>query len=115
MARHRRVAACGKTLLHVADNCYAALTDDEDREVFKVPAYIRTMVEKKILGDKTKGGFFKRGKNKEIETFDPKTLAYRPKGGDESIKAATKSISKIEDFSERVRQIGRAPCREKAS
>ncbi|MEO7108832.1 MAG: 3-hydroxyacyl-CoA dehydrogenase NAD-binding domain-containing protein [Polyangiaceae bacterium] len=93
------------TLLHVADNCYAALTEDEDREVFKVPQYIRTMVEKKILGDKTKGGFFKRGKNKEIETFDPKTLAYRPKGGDESIKAVTKSISKIEDPKERVRKL----------
>jgi 3-hydroxyacyl-CoA dehydrogenase len=93
------------TLLHVADNCYAALTEDEDREVFKVPQYIRTMVEKKILGDKTKGGFFKRGKNKEIETFDPKTLAYRPKGGDESIKATTKSISKIEDPKERVKKL----------
>ncbi len=93
------------TFAHVADNCYAALTDDEDREVFKVPAYIRTMVEKKILGDKTKGGFFKRGKNKEIETFDPKTLAYRPKGGDDAIKQATKSLSKIEDPKERVKKL----------
>ena len=97
------------TFIHVADNCYAALTNDEERDVFKVPPYIRAMVEKKILGDKTKGGFFKRGKNKEIETFDPKTLAYRAKGGDEAIKQATKSISKIEDPKERVKKLALDP------
>ncbi len=93
------------TLLHVADNCYAALDKDEDREVFKVPDYIRNMVGKKILGDKTKGGFFKRGKDKQIETYDPKTESYRPKGGDEAIKAVTKSLSKIEDPKERVKKL----------
>ena len=31
------------TFAHVADNCYAALESDEDRDVFKVPAFIRTM------------------------------------------------------------------------
>jgi 3-hydroxyacyl-CoA dehydrogenase len=93
------------TFAHVADNCYASLTKDEDRDVFKVPDYIRAMVEKKILGDKTKGGFYKRGANKEIETFDPKTLAYRPKGGDESIKKVTKEIGKIEDPRARVKKL----------
>ncbi|MEO8796965.1 MAG: 3-hydroxyacyl-CoA dehydrogenase/enoyl-CoA hydratase family protein, partial [Polyangiaceae bacterium] len=93
------------TLLHVADNCYAALDKDEDREVFKVPDYIRNMVGKKILGDKTKGGFFKRGKDKQIETYDPKTESYRPKGGDEGIKAVTKALSKIEDPKERVKKL----------
>ena len=37
---------------------------DEDREVFEVPAYIRAMVEKKLLGDKTKGGFYKQGQGR---------------------------------------------------
>jgi 3-hydroxyacyl-CoA dehydrogenase len=93
------------TFAHVADNCYASLTNDEDRDVFKVPAYIRKMVEKKLLGDKTKGGFFRKGANREIQTLDPKTLEYRPKAGDESIKGATKAISKIEDPKERVRKL----------
>ena len=74
------------TFAHVADNCYDSLTSDEDREIFKLPAFIRTMVEKKILGDKTKGGFYKKGADKTIQTFDPKTLAYRSKGGDDAIK-----------------------------
>jgi 3-hydroxyacyl-CoA dehydrogenase len=93
------------TFAHVADNCYQSLTNDEDREVFKVPPYIRTMVEKKILGDKTKGGFYKRTPTKDLLTFDPKTLDYRPKGGDDAIKGATKSLAKIEDPKERVRKL----------
>jgi 3-hydroxyacyl-CoA dehydrogenase len=93
------------TFAHVADNCFNSLTDDEDRKVFEVPAYIRKMVEKKQLGDKTKGGFFKRGADKQISTLDPKTGEYRAKGGDESIKAATKGLSKIEDPRERVKKL----------
>ena len=93
------------TFTHVADNCYTSLTSDEDREVFKVPDYIRAMVEKKILGDKTRGGFYKKSKDAGLETFDPKTLAYRAKGGDAEIKAATKAIDKIEDPSARVKKL----------
>jgi 3-hydroxyacyl-CoA dehydrogenase len=93
------------TFVHVADNCYAALKGDEELEVFKVPPYIRAMVEKKILGDKTKGGFYRKGANKEIETFDPYKAEYRAKGGDESIKATTKALSKIEDTKERIKKL----------
>lgn len=93
------------TFGHVADNCYNSLTNDEDRDVFKVPDYIRAMVEKKLLGDKTKGGFYKKGADKQVQTFDPKTLEYRAKGGDESIKATTKGLAKIEDPKERVRKL----------
>ncbi len=93
------------TFTHVADNCFSSLTEDEDRKVFEVPEYIRKMVDKKLLGDKTKGGFFKRGADKQIQTLDPKTLEYRAKGGDESIKASTKALSKVEDPRERVKKL----------
>ena len=93
------------TFGHVAENCYTSLTKDEDRDVFKLPAFIQTMIEKKLLGDKTKGGFYKRTPDKQLLTFDPRTLDYRPKGGDEAIKGATKSISKIEDPRERVKKL----------
>ncbi|NUP07487.1 MAG: 3-hydroxyacyl-CoA dehydrogenase/enoyl-CoA hydratase family protein [Polyangiaceae bacterium] len=92
------------TFGHVAENCYNSLTSDEDRDVFKLPDFIRSMIEKKLLGDKTKGGFYKKG-DAGIMTLDPKTLEYRAKGGDESIAKATKSISKIEDPKERVRKL----------
>jgi 3-hydroxyacyl-CoA dehydrogenase len=93
------------TFGHVAENCYTSLTEDEDRDVFKLPDYIKSMVEKKLLGDKTKGGFYKRAEDKSILTLDPKTLEYRPKGGDADIAKVTKSISKLEDPAERVRKI----------
>jgi 3-hydroxyacyl-CoA dehydrogenase len=89
------------TFIHVADNCHAALTGDEERAVFEVPSFIRAMADKKLLGNKTKGGFYKKV-GKDIQTFDPYTLEYRAKGGDEAIKAAAKSISKIEDTAARL-------------
>ncbi len=93
------------TMVHVADNCFAALTADEERPVFEIRAYIRAMLDKKLLGDKTRGGFYKKGKDGAIETFDPYTLAYRPKGGDDAIKKAVKSIEKIEDPAARVKKL----------
>ncbi len=93
------------TFVHVADNCYASLTADEDRKVFETPAFIRAMVEKKLLGDKTKGGFYRKGKDGSVETLDPKTLEYRPRGGDKEIRAKCKELLQIEDVRERVRKL----------
>jgi 3-hydroxyacyl-CoA dehydrogenase len=92
------------TFAHVASNCYSSLPNDEDRNVFEIPAFVKAMVEKKLLGDKTKGGFYKRV-GKDIQTFDPKTLDYRAKGGDDAIAKSTKAISKIEDVRERVKKL----------
>jgi 3-hydroxyacyl-CoA dehydrogenase len=97
------------TFVHVADNCHASLTADEDRAVFEVPAYIRAMVEKKLLGDKTRGGFYRRAKDGSVETLDPATLSYRPRGGDKEIRNATKELGKLEDPRERVRKLVAAP------
>lgn len=96
------------TVGHVADNSYKTLVDDEDRETFKVPAYIATMIQKGQLGDKTKGGFYKKV-GKDIQTLDPKTGEYRPKGGDPEIAKVTKSLAKIEDPRERVKKLVATP------
>jgi len=100
------------TFVHVADNCFAL--HDEDQSVFQVPPYIRTMVEKKLLGDKTKAGFYRKGKDGAIETLDPKTLEYRPRGGDKDIRNFTKSLVQIEDTKERLKKLvfGPAPAGE---
>src|SRR5687768_8469084 len=58
------------TVGHVADNSYKTLTTDEDRETFKAPAYITTMIQKGQLGDKSKGGFYKKV-GADIQTLDP--------------------------------------------
>jgi 3-hydroxyacyl-CoA dehydrogenase len=92
------------TLAHVVDNCHAALTEDEDRAVFTVPDFVRGMIERKQLGNKTRAGFYRKGKE-DIETFDPTTNQYRPKGGDAGIKKATKDIAKEPDVRARVRKL----------
>ncbi|MBA3461463.1 MAG: 3-hydroxyacyl-CoA dehydrogenase/enoyl-CoA hydratase family protein [Deltaproteobacteria bacterium] len=96
------------TVGHVAANCYKSLTDDEDRDTFQTPAFITTMIEKGQLGDKTKGGFYKK-QGDTITTLDPKTGEYRAKGGDPEIAKATKSLSKIEDPRERVKKLVATP------
>ena len=70
------------TLLHVADNVYEGCPDDENKEVFKPPDFINQMVEKKLLGEKTKQGFYKKTKDskgkKVILSLDCNTLEYSP-------------------------------------
>jgi len=79
------------TFKHVSDNCYEALVDDPERDVFKPPHFMVAMVEQKILGNKTRGGFYKKTKE-GIQTFDPVKLEYRPKAGDADIKKLGKSL-----------------------
>jgi 3-hydroxyacyl-CoA dehydrogenase len=93
------------TFGHVAQNCFDSLVDDEDRDVFKLPAYVQAMIEKKLLGDKTKGGFYKRLPDKSVVTLDPTTGEYRAKGGDEAIAKLTKGLSKIEDPKARLKKL----------
>jgi len=70
------------TLLHVADNVYEGTPDDERREMFKAPEFISAMLEKKLLGEKTKQGFYKKSKDSEgkrvILSLDYKTLEHTP-------------------------------------
>ncbi len=89
------------TLAHVVNNCYEVLVDDEDRDVFKMPEFLKGMLEKNLLGRKTKAGIYRKTKD-GIETIDLKTLEFRAKGGDEKIKATCKALSKIEDPGQRI-------------
>ncbi len=92
------------TFVHVANNCHQSLTDDEDREVFAVPGYIRTMVERKQLGDKTRGGFYKKSGD-GVKTLDPTTGEYRDKVTNPVISKFVKTLRDIEDPGERLRAL----------
>src|SRR6185369_1833979 len=43
-------------LVHVNKNLYPAIPEDEDRDIFQIPELVSQMLERKLLGDKTKGG-----------------------------------------------------------
>ncbi|MFH2052792.1 MAG: 3-hydroxyacyl-CoA dehydrogenase/enoyl-CoA hydratase family protein [bacterium] len=94
------------TFLHVADNIYPLIPDDEAREIFKSPDYLRAMVEKGLLGRKSGGGFYRMEKTDEGKVFytlDPATLEYRPQ---EKAKFPEIAAAKnIEDQNERLRTL----------
>ena len=92
------------TLVHVVKNCHEVLVDDEDREVFSVPPYIEKMIKAKQLGNKTKGGFYRKTKA-GIETLDPTTGEYRERGGDPDIKKVCKGLAKEEDVRARLKKL----------
>ncbi|HMG21511.1 MAG TPA: 3-hydroxyacyl-CoA dehydrogenase/enoyl-CoA hydratase family protein [Kofleriaceae bacterium] len=96
------------TVGHVAANCHASLTDDEDRATFATPAYITRMIANNQLGDKTRGGFYKK-QGDAVLTLDPKTGEYRPKAGDPEIAKATKAVARVDDVRARVVQLAAAP------
>lgn len=83
------------TLIHVADNVYEGAPEDEKRDMFKAPEFIKKMIEKNLLGEKTKQGFYKKSKDSEgkkaILSLDYKTLEYSPQ---EKVKFASLEAAK---------------------
>ncbi len=79
------VDVCAK----VASNLYDAVPHDPQREVFRVPDFMRAMLERKWLGEKTGQGFYKKD-GQEILTLDWRALEYAPrrKGSFPSLEAA---------------------------
>jgi len=65
------------TLVHVANGLYENCPNDEAHELFKLPDFIKTMMENNWLGSKTKQGFYKKV-DKDILALDLDTLEYHP-------------------------------------
>ena len=70
-------------LVHVADNVYERALHDEKRDMFRPPALVKEMIDRHMLGEKTKQGFYKKvtddaGKT-DILSLDYKTMAYTPR------------------------------------
>jgi 3-hydroxyacyl-CoA dehydrogenase len=83
------------TMVHVAQNVYDGAPEDEKREAFRPPEFIAKMIEKGLLGEKTRQGFYKKSRDAEgkktILSLDPSTLEYRPQ---EKIRIASLEAAK---------------------
>jgi 3-hydroxyacyl-CoA dehydrogenase len=95
------------TLVKVAKGVGENCPDDEQKNVFEIPAWLNKVVENNWLGDKTGQGFFSKRKNdkgeKEIYTLDLKTLEYQPR---QKPKFATLDSAKpVEDLKQRLRML----------
>ncbi len=81
-ATFRTIDLVGLDILgHVVSNMTANVRDE--RSDLQIPGFFHQMLERKWLGDKTKGGFYKKakggpGKEDERLVLDWKTLEYRP-------------------------------------
>ena len=82
-ATFRTIDLVGLDILgHVVGNMTANVRDE--RSDLKLPEFFGQMLQKKWLGDKTKGGFYKKvkgthGKEDERMALDWKTLEYHPR------------------------------------
>ncbi|MEW6730224.1 MAG: 3-hydroxyacyl-CoA dehydrogenase/enoyl-CoA hydratase family protein [Acidobacteriota bacterium] len=94
------------TFAMVAENVYAGAIGDEQREVFRVPDFLKQMIERKWIGNKAGQGFYKKVKSPEgdqILALDLKTLEYRPQ---QKPKFSALDMTKtIEDVRERLRTL----------
>ena len=64
------------TLVHVTQNLYEGVPEDESRDAFQVPDVLRRLVDLKRLGQKSKAGFYRK-EGDAIRSIDPETMAYR--------------------------------------
>src|SRR6476620_8559591 len=92
---------------HVIKNLYEALPDDEERDMFVVPEVLAKMVERGLLGNKSKAGFYKKqkgeGDKREIWTLETATIDYRPS---EKVKLPALDLAKnIDDLPERIKAL----------
>ena len=91
------------TLVHVANGVGQNCPNDESIELFKIPAFISQMVDKKLLGSKTGAGFYRKEKDKSISVLDFATLTYKPA---EKVRFAFAEQAKaIENLSQRLQFI----------
>ena len=67
--------------LFVAETLHRLVPDDEKRDIYQPPDFLRKMVEQGLIGDKGGQGFYKKIKGKggsERLVVDLETLEYRP-------------------------------------
>jgi 3-hydroxyacyl-CoA dehydrogenase len=103
-------------LAHVVKNLSESLPRDERRDVLQPPEFIAQMLERKLLGDKTKQGFYKKVKGggddsdeSQILTLDLKTFEYRAR--QRPNLPALEMARNIEDPRQRVAALIQSPDR----
>jgi len=79
------------TFVHVANNVFEKV-DGEEKEVFRVPDFMKAMLKKGWLGSKSGQGFFLK-QGKDILELNYETLEYEPR---KKLKTASTEMSKQE-------------------
>lgn len=92
------------TLAHVFDNVHEMATEDERREIFVLPDFVRQLVASGATGQKAGAGFYKKSKTpdgkKAILALDLQTGEYREQDKDSTrfpCTGAARKAEKVED------------------
>jgi 3-hydroxyacyl-CoA dehydrogenase len=101
-------------LAHVVKNLAESLPNDERHDLFQIPGFVAQMLERKLLGDKTQQGFYKKSKGagdgeSEILTLDLTTFDYRKR--QRPNLPSLEMTQGIEDAGRRVAALMQAPDR----
>jgi 3-hydroxyacyl-CoA dehydrogenase len=94
------------TLIHVGNNSYELLTEDEEREVFKVPAFMSKMVEAGLLGNKSKAGFYKKEQvdgKRQIFYFDYTSGEFKPAAKPKF--SSITAVKMVDDSAQKVKMV----------
>ena len=68
------------TLKNVSLTTYDKAQEDEERDIFQIPAILESLIASDRLGQKTKAGFYKKNEDRSIHSVDLKTGEYSPMG-----------------------------------
>ena len=68
------------TLKNVSLTTYNKAQEDEERDIFQIPAILESLIASDRLGQKTKAGFYKKNEDRSIHSVDLKTGEYSPMG-----------------------------------
>ncbi|MBI3990196.1 MAG: 3-hydroxyacyl-CoA dehydrogenase/enoyl-CoA hydratase family protein [candidate division NC10 bacterium] len=96
----------------VVDHLYESLEGDERRDRFRIPPFVREMVERGWLGNKAGQGFYKRMKGPGKDDFyvlDYRTMEYRPQ--EQVSFPALEAVQGIEDAGARIKRLAEADDR----
>ncbi|WP_163338565.1 3-hydroxyacyl-CoA dehydrogenase/enoyl-CoA hydratase family protein [Desulfopila sp. IMCC35008] len=94
------------TLAHVGNNSYDLLPDDEERDVFKLPDFMKALIDKGFLGNKSKQGFYKKGKvdgKRQIYYYDYKENDYKPLAKPKY--ASVGMVKQVDDPAQKIKMI----------
>jgi len=95
------------TLVHVANNSFELLPEDEEREVFKIPEFLQRMVQEGLLGNKTRKGFYQKLKDEQgksrILVYDWQSGDYAP--AQKPQFASLNAVKQVDDPGRRVQEV----------
>ncbi|ADU66144.1 3-hydroxyacyl-CoA dehydrogenase NAD-binding protein [Desulfurispirillum indicum S5] len=94
------------TLAHVGSNSYDVLVNDEERDVFQVPDFLRAMIDKGLLGNKTKGGFYRKEKGEggsKVFYYDYISGEYKP--SERPRFGSVDAVKQVDDPAQRLKMV----------